>query len=69
MKNVLFIMSAFIFFSCVSSSEESAWYIAENAINNKEELVRFLTYYKEKGNDEKYKAALDIDYLKRLLKI
>lgn len=57
MKNILFVMSAFIFFGCTSSSEKSAWYIAENAINNKVELVRFLTYYKEKGNDEKYKAA------------
>lgn len=57
MKDILFFVSVLFLFGCTSSSEKAAWNIAENCSINKKELVDFLTYYKENGDNEKYRAA------------
>lgn len=57
MKAIYFIVLCIILFSCTTSNEKRAWEIANYSQTNKEELIRFLEYYKKYGDKEKYKAA------------
>lgn len=53
----LFICFCFFETACSSFSENQAWDIASRCKSNQRELIRFLEYYKQSGDKEKYQAA------------
>ena len=53
----LFICLWFFETACSSFSENQAWDIASRCKSNQRELIRFLEYYKQSGDKEKYQAA------------
>lgn len=57
MKTFIFCILVSLLFGCTSSSEKEAWRIATQSTANSKELVRFLDYYKKKGDRDKYIAA------------